>query len=145
MNRLVTSCNSQQLLAPQARTKHRRAPHSPHMLNVSDFSRPSARDNAGGMSATSELSQRLSAFRSKFSDFVSKHAGRSHTGYDQLNQGLLAGEATDDSRQYGGGGGGYSGPVPGYESQPVASEAAGGSRNVQGHVPSQVRMMRSPS
>lgn len=110
------------------------------MLNVSDFSRPSARDNVSGMSTTDQLTARLSAFKTKFSDFVSKNTGRRHAGYDELNQGLMAGEGNDDSRTYGGGSGGYQGPVPGYEagaptSGGVASERAPAA---QSHVPSQV-------
>lgn len=108
------------------------------MLNVGDFSRPSARDNVSGMSTTDQLTARLSAFKSKFSDFVSQKTGRRHAGYDELNQGLMAGEDNDDSRAYGGGSGGYQGPVPGR----AAAETSGGVTcqrgAVQGHVPSQV-------
>jgi uncharacterized phage infection (PIP) family protein YhgE len=110
------------------------------MLNVSDLSRPSARDNASGMSTTDQLSARLSAFKSKFSDFVNKNTGRRHAGYDELNQGLMAGEDNDDSRAYGGGSGGYQGPVPGYESGAAATSGGVTSERAaasQSHVPSQ--------
>lgn len=49
---------------------------------VSDFSRPSARDNVSGSymaSTTDQLSAKLNAFKSKFSDFVSQR--RRHAGY----------------------------------------------------------------
>lgn len=51
------------------------------MMNVSDFSRPSARDNASGMSTTDQLAAKLNAFRNKFSDFVAR---RTHAGYGTL-------------------------------------------------------------
>ncbi len=114
--------------------------HGYAMLNVSDLSRPSARDNVSGMSTTDQLTARLSAFKTKFSDFVSKNTGRRHAGYDELNQGLMAGEDNDDSRTYGGGSGGYQGPVPGYESGAPTSGGVASERApaAQSHVPSQV-------
>ena len=49
-------------------------------MNMSDFSRPSARDNVTGMSTTTDqLSAKFNAFKSKFSDFVSQR--RRHAGY----------------------------------------------------------------
>ena len=52
-------------------------------MNMSDFSRPSARDNVTGMSTTTDqLSAKFNAFKSKFSDFVSQR--RRHAGYGTL-------------------------------------------------------------
>lgn len=52
-------------------------------MNMSDFSRPSARDNVTGMSTTTDqLSAKFIAFKSKFSDFVSQR--RRHAGYGAL-------------------------------------------------------------
>lgn len=58
---------------------------------------------------------------------------------DELNQGLMADQDNDDSRVVGGTGGGYSGPVPGFE-HPPAVDAAGSSSltGAPSHVPSQV-------
>ena len=64
---------------------------------------------------------------------------------DELSQGLMADQDTDDSRVGGGTGGGYSGPVPGFEHPPAtglsSADAGGGghSRAASSHVPSQVR------
>jgi hypothetical protein len=65
---------------PQSVTISHKATCSWPMMNVSDFSRPSARDNVTGMSnTTDQLSAKFNAFKSKFSDFVSQR--RRHAGY----------------------------------------------------------------
>ena len=115
-----------------------------HFMNISEFSRTSYR--ASGMSSAEALKDRLAQFKTKFTDFVSQTTGRRHTGYDELNQGLMAGQDDDDSRHTSSGTGGYSGPVPGYETHATggfSGDRGGGqvprAATFAQHVPSQVR------
>mmetsp|Transcript_6485 Transcript_6485/g.18689 ORF Transcript_6485/g.18689 Transcript_6485/m.18689 type:complete len:248 (-) Transcript_6485:98-841(-) len=107
----------------------------------SDFARPSA------YGAATPLSERLAQFKGKFQELL----GRKHAGYDELNQGLMSGQDADDSRRgFGNSGGGYQGPVPGYEGGGPHSSAqsfgddgtVGSLRSQHMSLPSQAEEMR---